>query len=118
MEHYFQKLVELNEVFIDQNHTIIDLLRTIAGNPSKPVLPKKEWESTSQPREKPSGSYTDEELVTVKVAQGKLGVSRWKIYDMRIKEQLTTVERDGQVRLIRAEVEAARLWYSVPKGKV
>jgi predicted DNA-binding transcriptional regulator AlpA len=62
--------------------------------------------------------YEEKELVTIKEAMGILGVSRWKIFDMRKKGQFTKVERDGWKRLIKAEVEAARIWYSVPKGKV
>lgn len=63
-------------------------------------------------------SYTEDELITVKEACMELNISRWKLTDMRNKKQLTSVVKDGRVRLIRAEVEAAKLWYSLPKGKI
>jgi len=62
--------------------------------------------------------YREEELMTVKEAMDVLKIGRWKLHDMRRKGELTTILRNKRVRLIRAEVEAARLWYSVPKGKV
>ncbi|SEM01467.1 hypothetical protein SAMN05216436_101155 [bacterium A37T11] len=40
---------------------------------------------------------------------------------MRNKGKLTTLKKhpdDREVRLLRTEVEAARVWYSIPKGKV
>ncbi|GGH06710.1 helix-turn-helix domain-containing protein [Sphingobacterium alkalisoli] len=65
-----------------------------------------------------AASYDEEELLTIKEAMGILGVSRWKIFDMRKKGQFTKIERDGRKRLIKTEVDAARVWYSAPKGKV
>ncbi|TYR36342.1 helix-turn-helix domain-containing protein [Sphingobacterium phlebotomi] len=59
-----------------------------------------------------------EELITIKQAEGILGVSRWKIAKMREEGELTDYDRNGQIRLSRREVEAAKIWYSIPKGKV
>jgi len=67
---------------------------------------------------RPIESYTENELVTIKEAAHLLGVSRWKVDNMRKKKQLTTLDRGGQIRLIRKEVDDAKIWYSIPKGKV
>src|SRR5690606_34271406 len=63
-------------------------------------------------------SYREDELMTVKEAMAELRISRWKIDDMRDKGQLTTIDRGSRVRLIKEEVQAAKIWYSVPKGKI
>ncbi|WP_196939843.1 helix-turn-helix domain-containing protein [Sphingobacterium pedocola] len=63
-------------------------------------------------------TYTEDELVTVKEAEAILKVSRWKIEDMCNKGELTIIRKGRSVRLIKAEVDAARVWYSAPKGKV
>ncbi|SFS98402.1 helix-turn-helix domain-containing protein [Sphingobacterium wenxiniae] len=62
--------------------------------------------------------YREEELMTVKEAMALLKVSRWKLTQMRKKAELSSISRDGRVRLIREEVEAARIWYSLRKGKI
>lgn len=62
--------------------------------------------------------YLEEELMTVKEAMALLKVSRWKLTQMRKKAELSSISRDGRVRLIREEVEAARIWYSLRKGKI
>lgn len=67
---------------------------------------------------KQAASYTEDELVTVKEAEAILKVSRWKIEDMCNKGELTIIRKGRSVRLIKAEVDAARIWYSAPKGKV
>lgn len=67
---------------------------------------------------KPADAFSDSELVTIKEAADMLHVSRWKIFAMRKARELTTLEKNGQVRLIKTEVEAAKCWYSGPKGKI
>lgn len=62
--------------------------------------------------------YDEDELMTVKEAMAELNVSRWKISEMRTNGELTDIARAGRVRLIRAEVMAAKLWYSRMKGKI
>lgn len=65
-------------------------------------------------------AYKEEELVTISYAMVELKVSRWKIDKMREEKQLRTI-RQGEkrpVRLIKSEVEAAKLWYSMKKGKI
>lgn len=64
--------------------------------------------------------YREEDLVTISYAMVELRVSRWKIDKMRDEKQLTTIKQGGKrsVRLIKAEVEAAKLWYSMRKGKI
>lgn len=62
--------------------------------------------------------YQEHELMTVKEAMAELNVSRWKISDMRANGELTDIVRAGRVRLIRAEIMAAKFWYSRMKGKI
>lgn len=65
-------------------------------------------------------AYTEEELVTISYAMVELRFSRWKIDKMRDSKELTTVYKDGNrnVRLIKAEVEAAKIWYARRKGRI
>ena len=95
---------------------------TVAREQSAPAPPKGE-----EPRENTeaylheSGRelyYREDELYTVKEACHILKVSRWKIGDMGQKGELTCLKRKGHVRLLRTEVEKAKLWYSIPKGKI
>lgn len=63
-------------------------------------------------------AYTEQELLTVKEAMSELHISRWKLSEMRNSQQLSTIYRGKKgVRLVKEEVEAAKLWYSIPKGK-
>ncbi|HLT87962.1 MAG TPA: hypothetical protein VKZ57_10245 [Sphingobacterium sp.] len=86
-------------------------LPTISPIPPISREARKEWI-------KPIEAYSEKELVTIKEARHILGVSRWKIDKMRDEDELTTLDKNGQVRLIRKEVEEAKVWYSIPKGKV
>lgn len=58
------------------------------------------------------------ELMTIKEAAAQLNVSRYTVDAMRKRGDLTSIRRNGRVRLMRNEVLAARKWYSVLKGKV
>lgn len=63
------------------------------------------------------GGYDEDELMTIKEAMAYIPVSRSKLYEMRKEGMLDTIERSSrQKRLLRAQVEAARLW-SRNKGK-
>lgn len=62
--------------------------------------------------------YSEDELMTVKEACAEMNVSRGTIYKKIRDGKLDKVKRDGPTRLIRKEVEAAKIWYSVPKGKL
>ena len=92
------------------------------GKPSAPVLPSgAELKENTESYLHASGKehyYREEELCTVKEACHILKVSRWKIWDMGQKGKLTCLKRKGHVRLVRDEVEKAKLWYSIPKGKI
>ncbi len=58
------------------------------------------------------------EAVTLKEAAGILNCGDTTIENMRNDERLKSYYRGRSVRLRRAQVEAARAWWSVPKGKV
>lgn len=61
--------------------------------------------------------YEEEDLMTIKEAMAYIPASRTKIYEMRKEGALDTIERNSrEKRLIRTQVEAARLW-SRDKGK-
>ncbi|ERJ58978.1 hypothetical protein M472_09370 [Sphingobacterium paucimobilis HER1398] len=72
------------------------------------------------PPEKPDiDAYTEEELCTVGEACLAMNVSRSHIDRMRNREEFTKLEnKNGRVRLVKAEVEAAKIWYSKRKGKL
>ncbi len=63
-------------------------------------------------------AYSEAELMTLKEAEYELKASRWKIKRMREEGALTELKRKDGIRLIRSEVEAAKKWYSIPKGKI
>lgn len=66
--------------------------------------------------ESPEG-YPEDDLMTIKEAMAFIPVSRTKLYEMRKAGALRTVERNcRQKRLLRTQVEAARVW-SRNKGK-
>lgn len=69
-------------------------------------------------REARATMLDEEELMTIKEAVAQLNVSRYTIDAMRKRGDLTSIRRNGRVRLKRHEVLAARKWYSVQKGKV
>ncbi|MDR2273517.1 MAG: helix-turn-helix domain-containing protein [Sphingobacterium sp.] len=62
-------------------------------------------------------TYSDEELMTVKEAYLELKISRNTLDQLRREQKLTSVFKKRNVRLIRTEVEAAKKWYSLIKGK-
>lgn len=63
-------------------------------------------------------AYTEEELMTVRQAYLELNVSRTTINKLRREGKLTSLNQLKNVRLIRAEVIAAKKWYSRRKGKL
>lgn len=117
-------LAEIKKACV-QNEKIVDVLNDIYEilnkrlpelpmiSPVPPISPKAGKEPI-----KPIDAYSETELVTIKEAAHILGVSRWKIGKMRDEDELTTLDKNGQVRLIRQEVEDAKVWYSIPKGKI
>lgn len=60
----------------------------------------------------------EDELMTVREAYLELNVSRTTIDKLRRQGDLTSVYFNNQVRLLRAEVLAAKAWYSQMKGKL
>lgn len=113
-------MIELKRITIQQSQQIIELLNSIK---TESGLEHFDSDLTKHsvgisPHFIAKQSYTESELMTVDEACRELLISRWKLTDMRNKGQLTTIERGRSVRLIRAEVEAAKLWYSIPKGKI
>ncbi len=89
---------------------IRDLLRAhLEPTPSReapaPEPPDRVWDDATY-------------LVTTKEAMAILHASRNTVDALRREGRLTTYSRGRFVRLLRAEVEAARHWWSVPKGKI
>ncbi|MBD1422791.1 response regulator [Sphingobacterium chuzhouense] len=74
--------------------------------------------SVKESHRKDKETFSEKDLVTVKEAEDMLQVSRWKITKMRDNGELTTLEKDGQIRLLRTEVEEEKVNYSVRKGKI
>lgn len=77
------------------------------------TMPKREPDQTVA-----SSSVDEEELITIKEAIALLNVTRFTVDAMRARGELTSISRNGHVRLIRKEVMAARSWYSAKKGKI
>lgn len=77
------------------------------------VEPKEE-EFTEIQRVK---TYTEEELMTVREAYLELKISRNTLDELRRQKKLTSIFKKRNVRLIRTEVEDAKKWYCLIKGK-
>lgn len=61
--------------------------------------------------------YEEDELMTIKEAMDFIPISRSKLFDWRMEGKLHTIERNCRSkRLVRAEVEALRIW-ARNKGK-
>lgn len=107
------------DILSSLNH-ILQLLQKLAelngDTASGPQLNK----STDNPSEKKDvNAYTEEELCTVGEACLAMNVSRSHIDRMRNRGEFTKLEnKNGRVRLVKAEVDAAKIWYSKRKGKL
>ena len=84
--------------------------RKAAQNPLKPV----DEVSAEMQQVK---TYTEEELMTVREAYLELKISRNTLDALRRQKKLTSIFKKRNVRLIRAEVEDAKKWYCLIKGK-
>ena len=62
--------------------------------------------------------FHEDELMTIRQAAIELRVSRGTVDKLRKEGKLTSLHQDRNVRLIRAEVIAAKIWYSRNKGKL
>lgn len=62
-------------------------------------------------------TYTEDELMTVREAYLELKISRNTLDELRRQKKLTSIFKKRNVRLIRAEVEDAKKWYCLIKGK-
>ena len=60
----------------------------------------------------------EEELLTIREAIIRLNISRSTLDKLRNEGRLTTLKQNRSVRLLKSEVEEARGWYSLRKGKV
>lgn len=70
------------------------------------------------PQKPDRDAYTDDELCTVKEACVAMNVSRSTIDRLRDNKELSSPEKNGRVRLVKAEIEEAKIWYSRRKGKL
>lgn len=62
-------------------------------------------------------TYSEDELMTVREAYLELKISRNTLDELRRQKKLTSIFKKRNVRLIRAEVEDAKKWYCLIKGK-
>lgn len=62
-------------------------------------------------------TYTEDELMTVREAYLELKISRNTLDELRRQKKLTSIFKKRNVWLIRAEVEDAKNWYCLIKGK-
>lgn len=98
---------------------IADLMETLVAYQAKTYEPNRTV-SLSNDKKKSAETdqeYSEAELMTIKEAMAYIPVSRSKLYQMRKEGVLVTIERNSrQKRLLRSQVEAARVW-SRNKGK-
>lgn len=60
----------------------------------------------------------ESELLTIIEAIDILKISRSTLYRLRNNGKINTIVYRRSVRFLKKEVEEARIWYSIPKGKV
>lgn len=99
-----QYMAKLMETLVAQQAQLSERSRTV-------TLPR-------DTRENIEVEDAEAELITIKEAAAQLHVSRNTVDAMRKRGDLTSIRRNGRVRLHKQEVMAARTWYSVQKGKV
>lgn len=59
-----------------------------------------------------------DEWITINEALHILKISRGTLYKLRKKGQIASRETNRSVRLLKSDVEEAKGWYSISKGKV
>lgn len=63
--------------------------------------------------------YSNElDLIDMEEAMSIMNVSRSTLTRLRESGKITTIYHKRAVRFLRADIENARGWYSIPKGKV
>lgn len=107
------------DILSSLNH-IVQLLQELAALHGDTAAEPQLKKSTDDPSEKQDvKAYTEDELCTVGEACLAMNVSRSHIDRMRNREEFTRLaNKNGRVRLVKAEVEAAKIWYSKRKGKL
>ena len=84
---------------------------------------RKAAQNAMKPAEEPPAeiqqvkTYSEDELMTVREAYLELKISRNTLDELRRQKKLTSIFKKRNVRLIRAEVEDAKKWYCLVKGK-
>lgn len=100
------------------NH-IAQLLQEFAARNGDTAPKPHRDKRTNDPSEKQDvNAYTEGELCTVGEACLAMKVSRSTIDRLRGEGKLSSLEKNGRIRLIKAEIEAATTWYSIRKGKL
>lgn len=115
-QHYIHTLLKQNSQLIGLVNDIRDCM--VAANPADLTSDPPDGQQQTGFKGSDPEAYRPDELVTIKEAAHMLHISRWKVDDMRSRAELTSLEKNGRIRLIRQEIEAAIKWYSVPKGKI
>lgn len=109
------------DILIEQNDRLYDFLQSripfCCCNCRKNAVstaPPSVWGKSTDGQT----AYTEEELMTIDMGKAEMKVCRSTIYNLIKNGKLTKLDKDGKARLIKAEVMAAKIWYSKAKGKL
>ncbi|SEN65799.1 hypothetical protein SAMN05216436_11992 [bacterium A37T11] len=117
-EEYLKALVSLLQKILENLPAAEGKFPNLATGSEKPPLPQPFTDNHGK-------KYSLTEVMPQKEAYLRLGISESKMKLMRKAQMFTVLMKEGDaalvkptVWLLRTEVEAKRLSYSVPKGKV
>ncbi|MEN5435271.1 hypothetical protein ABE545_16675 [Sphingobacterium faecium] len=98
--------------------TLLSMHRLLEGRMARTGPSEGDCMTVSAAEVVQTRSYSEEELMTIREAYLELKISRNTLDGLRRQKKLTSVFNKRNVRLIRTEVEAAKRWYSLVKGKL
>lgn len=110
--------MERLDTIIQQNDRLYELFKKKLSKSCVACKEKHKKRKERQRKKQESLSYTEDQLMTIDMAVSEMNVSRSTIYNLIDQQKLKPLKKLGKVRLIKAEVMAAKQWYSIPKGKL
>lgn len=114
--------MERLDILIEQNERLYNFLKTALScrytcGQRNHIMPIEEHKVVDKRNE--LEQYTEDELMTIDMARVEMKVSRGTVYNLIRDGKLKKLTKNSRnVRLIKAEVMAAKIWYSATKGKI
>lgn len=115
MENHVQSFTVIIKLNIEINNDDINIIATVPNDYPRTPPPPAVAQAAAE-----AGPFLFDgpDALTIKEAESILKATRGTIDNMRKDNKLTSYYQGRKVRLDRREVEAAKIWWSVAKGKV